>query len=312
MQERTRAGIAYGKAMWAEIKKDDLQGKAAQIAYHLLFSIIPLVIFLTALSSFVSQQIGVDDAMTDIRDWVRDQLPVESQQAVIGPIEDTLQTSAGGLISFGAITALWGGKNALAAVMEALNTVYGVKESRPWWKRQVVAIALTILLGLAAIIGSTAILLSSTVGQDIAERIGLGGFWSGAWRWLQFPLIAAVLVLVLACLFWRGPDTSLGFKRMLPGAVTTVVLWAVAVFGLSIYFARFAGYLGGAYGALGGVMAFVFFLYVMSLITLIGGEINAGVVQKANAAASAPDSRPVIDGATRADRRTPPGRGAAA
>jgi len=212
----------------------------------LLFSIIALVMFLTTLSSFVSQQTGVDDAMNDIRDWVSDQLPVKSREAVMGPIETTLNTAAGGLLSFGAITALWGGKNAIAAVMEALNTVYDVKDSRPWWKRQVVAIGLTIMLGLASIAGSTALLLSSSIGQDIADRIDLGGFWSGAWRWIQFPLIAAVLVLVLACLFWRGPDTSLGFKRMLPGAVTTVILWAVAVFGLSIYFARFAGYIGGA------------------------------------------------------------------
>lgn len=281
MQARVRTGISMGKALWAEIKEDDLQGKAAQVAYHLLFSIIPLLIFLTALSSFVSQQIGVDDAMSDIQDWVTEQLPRESQDAVMGPIENTLQTTAGGLLSFGAATALWGGKNALASMMEALNIVFDVKESRPWWKRQAVAIGLTILLGLASIGGSAALLLSSAIGRDIAGRVGLGGFWNSTWRWLQFPFVAAILVLVLATVYWQGPDTNKGFKRMLPGAITSVVLWAVATFALSIYFARFAGY--GTYGALGGVMAFVFFLYVMSLITLIGGEINAHGLRRATA-----------------------------
>lgn len=275
MQPRIQTSIAYGKNLWREIKEDDLQGQAAQIAYHLLFSIIPLVIFLTALSSFISQQIGVDDAMDNITDWVRDRLPADAQAAVMDPIEETLQTTAGGLLSFGAITALWGGKNALAAMMKALNVVFDVEEGRPWWKQQVIAIALTILLGLASIAGSIALLLSSSVGSDIAERIGLGSFWTTTWRWMQFPLIAAVLVLVLATLFWRGPDAKHSYRSMLPGATATVVLWAIAVVGLSLYFTYFAGYLGGAYGALGGVMAFVFFLYVMSLITLIGGQISA-------------------------------------
>jgi membrane protein len=275
MQQRMQTGIAFGKDLWREIKEDDLQGKAAQIAYHLLFSIIPLLIFLTALSSFISQKIGVDDAMNNITDWVREQLPPESQAAVIEPIENTLDTTAGGLLSFGAITALWGGKNALVAVMDALNTVFEVEEGRPWWKKQVVAIGLTILLGLAAIAGSAALLLSSAVGSDIAERIGLGSFWTSTWKWLQFPLIAVVLVLVVATVFWKGPNATHSFRSMLPGAVATVVLWVIAVVGLSLYFTYFAGYLGGAYGALGGVMAFVFFLYVMSLITLIGGQIGA-------------------------------------
>jgi len=267
--------MTYGKNLWSEIKEDDLQGQAAQIAYHLLFSMIPLLIFLTALSSFISQQIGVDDAMNNITDWVSDQLPADSRTAVIDPIEETLQMSAGGLLSFGAITALWGGKNALAAMMKALNVVFDVEEGRPWWKQQAIAIALTLMLGLASIAGSTALLLSSSIGSDIAERIGLGSFWTTTWRWIQVPLIAAVLVLVLAALFWRGPDARHSYRSMLPGAIATVVLWAIAVVGLSFYFAYFAGYLGGAYGALGGVMAFIFFLYVMSLITLIGGQISA-------------------------------------
>jgi len=274
MQQRIQAGIAYGKDLWREIKEDDFQGQAAQIAYYLLFSIIPLLIFLTALSSFVSQQIGVDDAMNNITDWVRDRLPTESQAAVIDPIEETLNRSTGGLLSFGAITALWGGKNALAAMMKALNTVFDVEEGRPWWKQQVTAIGLTILLGLSSIAGSIALLLSSAVGSDIAGRIGLGSFWTSTWRWIQFPLIAVVLVLVLATVFWCGPDARHSFRSMLPGAIATVLMWAVAVFGLSLYFAYFAGYLGGAYGALGGVMAFVFFLYVMSFITLVGGQIS--------------------------------------
>jgi membrane protein len=275
MNPRMQTGITYGKNLWREIKEDDLQGKAAEIAYHLLFSIIPLLIFLTALSSFISQQIGVDDAMDDITKWVRDQLPRESQAAVIGPIENTLETTAGGLLSFGAITALWGGKNALGAVIKALNTVFEVEEDRPWLKQQAIAIGLTILLGLAAIAGSATLLLSSTVGSDIADRLGLGNFWTSTWRWLQIPVIAAILVMVVATVFWRGPNINHSFRSMLPGAIATVVLWAIAVFALSIYFASFAGYLGGAYGALGGVMAFVFFLYVMSLITLVGGQISA-------------------------------------
>ncbi len=67
--------VPAAKATFKGFKEDDLQGEAAAVAYHFLFSVVPLLIFLTALSGFVSRMIGVNDMMDNITEWVRENLP---------------------------------------------------------------------------------------------------------------------------------------------------------------------------------------------------------------------------------------------
>ena len=74
MQQRMKWSVSTGRTLWKSIQEHDLQGKSAQVAYHLLFAIVPLLIFLTALSAFVSQRVGTDDAMNNIREWLAERL----------------------------------------------------------------------------------------------------------------------------------------------------------------------------------------------------------------------------------------------
>lgn len=119
-------------------------------------------------------------------------------------------------------------------------------------------------------------LAGSFIGEHVANWIGLGDTWTTVWSVLRWPLIAILLIVALAFFYWAGPNVDAPFKWLTPGSVLAVLLWGVATFTLSIYFQYFGGYVE-AYGALGGVLAFVFWLYVMSLILLLGGELNAVV-----------------------------------
>ena len=266
--------VATAKATLKDFRKDDLQGLAAEVAYHFLFSIVPLVIFLTAMSGFISRMVGVNDAMSSITTWLFENLPTEAAEAVREPIQNVITNQSGGFLSFGAVLALWGGKNAMAALMKALNTAFGVEDSRPWWKKQAIAMGLTVAMGLAIVAASSFFLAGSFVGEGLANVLGLGDTWTTVWSILRFPLIALLLVVALAFLYWAGPDVDAPFKWLTAGSILAVVLWIIATFGLSIYF-QFAGPSAETYGALSGVLAFVFWLYVMSLILLLGGELNS-------------------------------------
>jgi len=283
--------VATAKATFKDFKDDDLQGLAAESAYHILFSVVPLLIFLTALTGFVSRQIGVGDVVPAITDWLQREsnLPRETQQAVLEPIVNTLRAQAGGFLSFGALVALWSGKNAIATLMKALNVTFDVEETRPWWKKQLVAIGLTIGLGLALIASSLLFLAGSFIGDTVFGWIGLGDTWATVWGLLRWPLILALLIVALAFFYWAGPNVDAPFKWLTPGSLLAVVLWGVATFGLGFYFANFAGYVT-TYGALGGVLAFIFWLYVMSLILLLGGELNSVLAR-----AHSPEARAEVD-----------------
>jgi membrane protein len=269
--------LATVKTTYRGFLDDDLQGRAAEVAYNLLFSVVPLLIFLTALSGFVGRAIGSQDTMNRITTWLFDHLPANTAVAVRDPIQHVVDSSRGGLLSVGALLALWGGKNAMAAAIKALNTVFDVRETRSWPRRTGLAVGLTIALGVALVLVSTFFLAGAGFAASATARIGLGDTWRAVWSIVRWPLIAVVLVVAVAVLYWAAPNVEGAFACFTPGSVLTVLLWAAATVGLGFYFANFAGYAGGAYGALGGVLAFIFWLYVMSLILLLGAELNAAL-----------------------------------
>jgi membrane protein len=266
--------LTTAKAVFKEFNKDDLQGLAAELAYHLLFAVIPLLIFLTALSAFASEAIGLSDIMDSVNRWVIDNLPSAAEDTVGPVIRDVLSQRSGSILSLGGLLALWGARNAMASLMKALNVTFDVAEGRPWWKKQLIAMGLTLSLGVAIIGSGSALLLGSGLGDTFASWVNLGDTWTTVWGWLRWPVVLVLVSVMLAFLYWAAPNVHVPFKWLSPGAIITVVLWGVASFGLSFYFQNFASYTE-SYGVLGGVLAFVFWLYVMSLILLLGGEINA-------------------------------------
>lgn len=304
MNQRGVDVVATAKALFSEFREDDLQGQAAQVAYHLLFSVVPLLMFLTAMSGFISRWIGVDDAMKSINKWLVDNLPTEAAEALQEPIRSVVEGSAGGILSFGALLALWSGKNAIAALMKALNVVYGVEETRPWLKKTGIAVGLTIALGGAIVAASVFFLAGSFIGEEVADAVGLSTAWATVWSVLRFPLIALILVAALGVFYWAAPNVDQTLKWLTPGSVLAVVLWAITTFALGFYFQYF-GPDANTYGVLGGVLAFIFWLYVMSIILLIGAELNA-VLQPAFAADGDPRPWGVVGTATGTDRMSRP------
>ena len=281
------------KALWKDFREDDVQGLAAQVAYNILFSVVPLLIFLTAMSGFISRLVGVNDAMASITEWLFKNLPDDAANALRDPIESVIANQSGGVLSLGAVLALWGGKNAMASLMKALNVAFDVKETRPWLKKTGIAMGLTVALGLAIVAASAFFLAGSFVGEAFANMVGLGDTWTTVWSILRWPLIVLILVVALAFFYWAGPNVNAPFKWFTPGSIIAVLLWGIATFGLSIYFERFGGY-NKTYGALGGVLAFVFWIYVMSVILLLGGELNSVATRLAGVAD--PDAEPLPAG----------------
>lgn len=291
----TIGGIALwpaAKAAGQKFISSDLQGMAAEIVYHLLFSIVPLLIFLTALSGAIGQRIGVGNTVGEITIWLRTEanLPASTVEVVLTPIEQVLANQTGGLISVGAVLALWSGKNAISALMKGLNVAYGVEETRPWWKTWGIAIGLTVALGLVAAVASFFLLTGSALGASIAGWLNLSAAWQTAWSWLRLPLIAILLAIVVSFFYWIGPNRHARYQLITVGSIFTVLLWTAATLGLGLYFQYMGGYVV-AYGVLGGLLGFLFWLYLMSLILLFGGQLNAILH---------PD--PATDPATRVDR----------
>lgn len=277
---------SIGKRIFTAVKAKDLTGLAKEIAYNVLFAIAPLLIFITALVGAITQVInsGQPNPIEPVLNWMTETLPSSAAEFLQTPVANALRTDPGFLLSFGALLALWGAKNAVTGVIKGLNTAYNIdKDERSFIRKNLVSIGLTIGLALMVGIAGLIFVLGTGLGQDIANGIGLGTVWATVSTWLRWPVIALVLVLAVTLLHYFGPNLDADLKWYVPGAAFSVVTMGIATFVLGIYFRVSGGY-SAAYGAFGAVLAFVFWLYVMGLLILLGGVVNMAVQKEVPAA----------------------------
>lgn len=260
----------------ADLMHRDLQGMAAEIAYRLIFSLLPMLIFLTAFAGFVAQRIGMENSMDHVTAWLRENTSPEIANVLIEPISSALNTTAESLLTFGGVLALWGARGAIAAMIKGLNRAYGVQDRRPWLYRQALSLVLTVGLAVSVVVASVLNFLGSNAGQRLAQLFDLGTFWHDISAALQEPVTVAIVFVLVALLHLLGPDVRFGFLWLLPGALFTVACWIGAIYVLRIYFGLAGGF-AEAYGVFGGVLAVIFWLYVMGLILLLGGTLNAAI-----------------------------------
>jgi membrane protein len=97
-----------------QVGDDDLPGMAGEVAYNLLLALFPGLIFVAALAGFVGGALGVDNLFTQVLDALRQFMPPAALEMVTEPIRQVLSTQSGGLLSIGAIGALWAASNATA------------------------------------------------------------------------------------------------------------------------------------------------------------------------------------------------------
>lgn len=291
MESRGRALIAGARELIKSIQRNETPVTAASMAYSALFALVPLLIFVAALSGFVSRWIGADDTVSDVTDFLFRHLPQSSAAALEDPIEEILRRQPGGLLSIGAALAVWGGRSVVSSGMRAVNRAYGVEDKRGWVRTNGLSLALTVGLALTAVIGSASILLGSRWGDKTADRLGLGKQFADLWSYSRWPLIGILLLLALIVFLRIAPATPVTVRSVIPGAVGCLVGWAVAVVAISYYFS-IAGSYAAAYGILGGMLAFVFWLYIMSLVFAVACELNALLHRRAMQAVVPPTALP--------------------
>ena len=124
------------------MKKDDVFGQAAKLSYYFLLALFPLLIFLTALLGYAAHT--GNDLYNRLLGYARALLPGSAYELVVNTLDEIHAKAGGGKLSFGILATLWAASSGIKAMMDGLNAAYGVEEGRPWWKAQILAVALTV------------------------------------------------------------------------------------------------------------------------------------------------------------------------
>jgi len=255
-----------------EIQQDDCVGRAAQLAYYLLFALFPFFLFLTTLLGYLP----VSNLLDQLMALLAQLLPRDALALVQANVHELVTGQRGGLLSFGILAALWTSSSAITAIMDSLNRAYNVEEGRPFWKVRGLAILLTIGLSLLIIVSLVLLTFGPQIGGWIADYMGLGAVFQVAWNILRWPVIVFFLILALALIYYLAPDVEQEWKWITPGAVCAVLAWIVASLGFGFYVNNFGSY-NKTYGSIGAVIVLLTWMYVTGLLILVGGEINSEI-----------------------------------
>lgn len=255
---------------------NDLSTHAAALAYRALFSLFPFILFLVALLGFLQ--------LPAFFDWLREQAalalpPVAMAQ--VDPVIDQLQQSQGGLMSFGILLALWTASIGVRALMNAMNKVYEVEESRPTWKLLLLSLAYTVGLAFMMLLAAGFMTLGPQVMNWIAAQIGMEQMLVAVWAWIRWPLAILLLMLAVALIYYATPDVEQDFRFITPGSAVAVIVWLAASLGFGIYVQNFANY-NATYGSIGAIIVLLLYFYISAAVLLLGAQLNA-VIEHASA-----------------------------
>jgi membrane protein len=252
-----------------EFIDDEMSTYASALAYQMLFSLFPFILFLIALIGFLH--------LPDFFSWLRLQselvLPPQALEQV-NPVIDQLQQSKGGLLSVGIVIALWTASAGVRLMMSAMNAAYDVVEGRPAWKRFPLSIIYTVGIAGMLLIAAALMVLGPQVMSWIAAQVGLEDFIVTLWTIARWPVIVILMMVAVALIYYVMPDVKQEFRFITPGSVLAVVVWIIASLGFGFYVKTFANY-NAMYGSIGAIIVLLLYFYISSAVLLLGAEMNA-------------------------------------
>jgi membrane protein len=282
-------GLSLGRLMkysFRQFLAHDMATYAAAVTYHVVFSLFPFIIFFIALLGFLE--------LSNLFDWLRQQFQaffLEQTMRELNQILDQLQQRRMGMLSFGAIVALWAASSGMRSMMNALNVVYGVKEGRPVWKRYPLSLIYTLIVGSMMIIAVTLMLVAPQAMQALVQQVGMAQVFAVLWAWwLRWPAVVLLLTAMVAIIYRVAPDVEQRFRFVTPGAFLAVIAWTGASLAFNFYVRNVANY-NALYGSVGTIIVLLLYFFISSVILLFGAEINAVVEHHAPTGKNAGEKR---------------------
>ena len=262
------------QATGKEVLDDNVPGLAAQTAYYFFFSLFPLFLFAAPILSFVGDK---QEMIGRLMASIGAALPATALELIEGVITDVvLSESAPGLMSIGAVLAAWAGSNIFVALIDALNRAYDVAESRPWWKKRLIALGAVAAAGIVVLVATAVMLGGEQLAGWIAARLGLGDDTVDVWMLLQYPVAILLVVGGAWLVYYFLPSIRQDPREVLVGAIVATLLWVIVTLGFRAYVVNFGSY-SSTYGTVGGVIALLTWMYLTMFVLLIGGELNAEI-----------------------------------
>jgi membrane protein len=257
-----------------EIGKDTLVNKASSLAYNFMLAIFPGIIFLFTLIPYIPKKIGFQEQLMSLLALV---LPNNAYLAFEATINDIVNIQNGSLLSIGFVLSLFFATNGVHNLMAAFNKSSLIVETRSFLKKRLVALILTVVLVFSIILCIAAMTLGEIAINYLKDEIKYkGNLTIYVIQLTRWALLGILYFINVSILYRYGPAHSKKWKFFSAGSWLATILAFLTIWGFSFYINNFGAY-NKIYGSIGTLMVIMIWLYLNSLILLIGFELNASV-----------------------------------
>lgn len=256
-----------------EISKDSLVDKASSLAYNFMLAIFPAIIFVFTLIPYIPIE-GFQDQLLILLELI---LPGTAYQAVETTLLEIIKNKNGGLLSFGFLAAIFFATNGIINLMTAFNKSSLIIETRGWFKQRFIAINLTILMFFALMFGIIIMIIGEYTVELVRTELKLtDSIWLFFQQVIKWVTLIGIYFVTISILYRYGPAHTKKWRLFSPGSWLATLLAVLTFWGFGYYINNFGAY-NKLYGSIGTLIVIMIWLYLNSLIILVGFELNASI-----------------------------------
>lgn len=267
MNFRTKHYINIFIHLIAKIKKDDVFALASQLAYYLILSFFPFMLFLMTLVGFSKL------SSVQILEGLSVMLPKSILELTQSTVREVFDNQYTGLLGISILLMMWTASSAFKAIIKSINKAYNFKENRSFIKRSVISMLGILALASIIILALTMLVFGNVISQYIKGVNELYRIVFVLWNIFRYAFIFIIMIFIFVSIYRLAPAKKLAWKEVIPGSIFSTIGWVLVSFGFSYYIDNFNNY-SRFYGSLGAVFILMTWLFLISIIFILGVEIN--------------------------------------
>ena len=256
---------------------DELVALSAQLSYSFVLAFFPFFIFSMTIIGFLrldSQQVLI---------FLETLLPTEVYFLIQNIVKFVIDSREGSLLSLSLFLSIWSSSAGFRGVMRGLNKAYNVVDTRNYIIKIILSIVYTIGLVLLIILMLILVVFGGVIG-DLFVRFFVDyvdvNIVLNSWYVIRYSFVIILMIVVFAIIYYYVPVVkNKSLLKVIPGAVFTTFSWIGISIGFTFYVNNLSNY-SALYGSIGAVIVLMIWLFLTSMIILLGGEINAIISSK--------------------------------
>ncbi|MDR3618123.1 MAG: YihY/virulence factor BrkB family protein [Paludisphaera borealis] len=253
---------------WVKINEHEIMTRAAAITFYAIAALVPFLALVFLLAAYLLPWLTHGQAIDPVQSLGM-LLPAEAAEMLAAELQNIRQRPSPGLLSFGTIALLWLNSSLFVAVMDSMNRIMGVEETRPYWKQRLIAVVMTL---------AEAVILIAVLASTL--------LWPQILGWLKLDVMTAFLVTAIhaftvfvmvlisfAAAMYFAPDADQRWEWITPGSLLGALVLVCVSFLFRFYVQRWGNY-GATYGSLAGVVVLTSWMWLCSVELLAVAEFN--------------------------------------